>query len=93
VIQEFFKLQSNLELLTPGLKNQLEDYLKLTKTGKQEKAQQMFDAVFEPALEMLKRTKRAEALSRGHGLGGSGDDAYKEKINKVSRSHYLGEKH
>lgn len=93
VIQEFFKVQSNMDLLTAGLKNRLEDYLKLTKASKQEKAQEIFDAVFEPAFEMLKRTKRAEALARGHGVGGSGEDAYKNKINDLSRKHYLGEKH
>jgi hypothetical protein len=91
VIQEFFKVQSNLDLLTPGLKSQLEDYLKLTKTSKQEKAQQIFDSVFEPAFEMLKRTKKAEALSKGH--GGGSDDAYAKKLLDGSRKHYLGEKH
>lgn len=92
IIQSFFALQANVELLTPGLKSALDDYLKLTKNVKQERAQQVYEQVFEPAFEMLKRIKRAEAL--GKGFGGSTDEetAYKEKLSKLSRKHYLGEK-
>jgi hypothetical protein len=90
VIKDFFSVQSNLDLLTPGLKVQLEDYLKLTNTGRVEKASAMFDSIFEPALEMLRRTKKAEALSKGHGTGGN--DEYKQKLMQGSRKHYLGEK-
>lgn len=90
IIQSFFSIQANLDLLTPGLKSSLEDYLKLTKTGKQEKAQQIYDSIFEPAFEMLKRVKKAEALQKGHGTGN--DDAYKQKLMAGSKKHYLGEK-
>lgn len=90
IIQSFFSVQSNVDLLTPGLKNQLEDYLKLTKNGKEEKAQSMYDNIFEPAFEMLKRVKKAEAVQKGHNDGG--DDAYKTKLMGLSRKHYLGEK-
>lgn len=90
LIQSFFSVQSNLDLLTPGLKSTLEDYLKLTKTGKQDKAQQIYDMIFEPAFEMLKRVKKAEALQKGHGAGN--DDAYKQKLMAGSKKHYLGEK-
>jgi hypothetical protein len=89
IIQSFFSVQSNLDLLTQGPKSALEDYLKLTKTGKQEKAQAIYDSVFEPALEMLRRTKKAEALSKG--FGDNSDDAYKTKMMKFSEKHYLGE--
>lgn len=90
IIQSFFSVQDNLDLLTPGLKNQLEDYLKLTKNGKQDKAQSIYSNIFEPAFEMLKRVKKAEALQKGHGDGS--DDAYKNKLMQGSRKHYLGEK-
>lgn len=92
VVQSFFALQANIDLLTPGLKSQLEDYLKLTKTGKQEKATQIYDSIFEPAFDTLKRVKKAEALSKGHGTGGASDDAYKSKMIALSKKHYLGEK-
>jgi hypothetical protein len=90
LIQAFFAVQSNVDLLTAGQKSTLDDYLKLTKTGKQEKAQQIYDMVFEPAFETLKRVKKAEALRSGHGDGG--DDAYKKRLMSGSRKHYLGEK-
>jgi len=90
IIKSFFTVQSNLDLLTPAIKNQLEDYLKLTNTGRQEKARQIYDTIFEPAFEMLKRVKRAEALQKGHGDGS--DDSYKSRLIQGSRKHYLGEK-
>lgn len=88
IIQSFFNVQSNLDLLTPALKNQLDDYLKLTKTGKQEAAQKIYDAIFEPTFEMLKRIKKTEALQKGHGTGD--DDSYKKRMMDLSKKHYLG---
>lgn len=90
IVKSFFEQQANLDLLTSAQKNQLEDYLKLTNTGRQEKAQHIYDMVFEPAFEMLKRTKKAEALRQGHGDGS--DDGYKERLMGLSKQHYLGEK-
>ncbi len=90
VIQSFFAVQANVDLLTSGQKRTLDDYLKLTKTGKQDKAQAVYEMIFEPAFELLKREKKAEALRKGHGTGS--DDAYKARLMKGSRQHYLGEK-
>ncbi len=92
VVQSFFKVQANLDLLTPGLKEDLDDYLKLTKDGKEENAQKIYHSVFEPAFEMLKRIKKAEVLARGFGNEGDLEMAYKNKLIKGARSHYLGEK-
>ncbi len=92
IIQEFFSIQSNVDLLTPGLKTSLDDFLKLTKTGKQEKAPAIYDGVFEPAFEMLKRVKKTEALSKGYGGHDDADTAYKNKMVTLSRKHFLGEK-
>jgi hypothetical protein len=92
IIQSFFAVQSNMDLLTPGLKADLDDYLKLTKSGKQEKAQRIYDSIFEPAFEMLKRTKKAEALSKGYGGGSDSEAAYKQRMINLSRRQYLGEK-
>lgn len=92
IIQSFFSVQSNLDLLTPALKSNLEDYLKLTKTGKQEKAQQIYDAIFEPSFEMLRRVKKAEAVNKGFGNSSDSDSAYKTKLMAGSRKHFLGEK-
>lgn len=90
IVQEFFAVQDNLDLLTPGQKTALEDFLKLTKNGKQEKASGVYDQIFEPTFEMLKRLKKAQHLSKG--LGDGSDDAYKMKLMNGSKQHYLGEK-
>ncbi len=93
IVQAFFSVQSNLDLLTTSQKTALEDYLKLTKTGKEEKAREVYDNIFEPTFEMLKRIKKAEAI--GKGGGGTSTDAetaYKNKLIAGSRKHYLGEK-
>jgi hypothetical protein len=90
IIQSFFSIQANLDLLTPAVKIQLEDYLKLTKNGKQEKAQEIYDMIFEPAFEMLKRVKKAEMLQKG--LSDGSDDALIQKRIERSSKHYLREK-
>jgi len=93
LIQNFFKVQANLDLLTAGPKQDLEEWLKLTKNGKEEKAQQVYKAVFEPAFEMLKRIKKAEQLNQGGHVNSSEvDAAYKDRLMKKSRQHYMGEK-
>lgn len=90
IVQSFFSVQANLDLLTASQKNQLEDYLKLTKTGKQEKAQSIYDSIFEPTFEMLKRVKKAEALQKG--VGDGSDDALIEKRMARAKKHFLREK-
>ncbi len=90
MIQSFFSVQSNVDLLTAGQKSALDDYLTLTKNGKQEKAQSVYDMVFEPAFERLRAVKKAEALQKGHGAGD--DDSYKKRIEAGSKKHYFGEK-
>lgn len=92
LVQSFFSVQANVDLLTAGQKSSLDDYLKLTKTGKQEKAQAIYDMIFEPAFEMLKRVKKAEALTRGHAAGTDVEDNYRKRLLAHSRKHYLGEK-
>lgn len=92
IVSEFFAQQSNLDLLTPGMKTALEDFQKLTKNTKHERVTQLWDQVFEPALEMLRRTKKAEQLNRGLGAPTDVEEAYKQRLIKGSRTHYLGEK-
>ncbi len=88
LIQSFFSIQANVDLLTPGLKSSLDDYLKLTNTGKQERAGQAYDGIFEPAFEMLKRIKKAEALGKGFGSDGDMESAYKTKLMNGSKQHF-----
>lgn len=93
IIQSFFSIQENVDMLTPALKSQLDDYWKLTKTGKQDKAQHIYESIFEPTLEMFKRIKKAEALSKNTVINSDADTAYKNKLMALSKNHYLGEKH
>ena len=91
IIQSFFKVQANFDLLTQGQKVTLENFLKLTKNGKQEKAAEVFDMIFEPALETVRREKKAEALAKGHSPDGGFQEAYKKKLMDLSKKHYLRE--
>lgn len=92
VIQAFFEVQSNLDLLTTSLKTELEDFMKLTKDGKEKEAQRIYNFVFEPAFETLKKIKKAEALNKGHAPTTDAQEAYKQKLVKAGKKHYLGEK-
>ncbi len=92
VVSEFFAQQGNLDQLTATQKLALEEFLKLTKTVKQERVQQIYDNIFEPTLEMLRKVKKAEALQKGIAEPNPTKDAHKEKMIKLSRQHYLGEK-
>jgi hypothetical protein len=93
LIQEFFSVQANMDILTQSQRTQLADFLKLTKDGKREKAQMVFENIFEPALELIKAVKRAEQVQRAkQGYGDDSDAAYKQKLISHSRQHYLGEK-
>ncbi len=93
VIQSFFNVQENLDLLTPSQKSALEDFQKLTKNGKQEKAQNFYETIFEPTFESLKRIKKAEQLGKqGHSTATDVEQAYKDRLMKGSKKHYLNEK-
>ncbi len=94
LVESFFAIQSNLDLLTQSHKETLADYLKLTKNGKRDKAQETYTNVFEPALEMLKAVKRSEEVnkSRNGYAGNDFDKSYKDKMTALSRQHFLGEK-
>jgi hypothetical protein len=87
IVQSFFSQQSNVDYLTDSQKNALADYQKLTKNGKEEKAKEIYENLFEPALSTLKRVKKAEELARANqGFGGNtdSDQAYKEKLQKMA---------
>jgi hypothetical protein len=92
IISEFFAIQANTDLLTASQKLALEDFQKLTKNVKQERAQQIFDSIFEPTFEMLKRIKKAEQLSKGTVDQSDVSAAHRDKIVNFSRKHFLGEK-
>jgi len=93
IISEFFAVQANVDSLTNAQKVALEDFKKLTKDKKQEQAQQIFDQIFEPAFEGLKKVKRAELVAKGFKDESTGEQAYRDRLVKGARKHFLREKH
>ncbi len=95
VIQSFFSIQSNLDLLTASQKDSVADFLKLTKNGRETKAPQLYDGIFEPALEMVKRVKKAEELGKarsGFATSDNVQDSYKQRLIEGSKKVFLKEK-
>lgn len=92
IISAFFNQQTNVDLLTPSLKSNLEDWQKLTKKAREEKAQVIFDSIFEPTFEMLKRIRKAEHLNNGEKNQSEGEKALADRLYRLSKKHYLGEK-
>ncbi len=94
-IQSFFSVKDHTEALTASQKVQLDDFLKLTKNGKEEKAEAIYENLFEPALETIKKVKKAEELGKartGFASGTKVEDAYKARLMNSSKKTYLGEK-
>lgn len=96
IVKAFFSVEANFELITPSQKETVNEYLKLTKEARAEKADSLYQNIFEPALLHLKRQKKAEELLKskdGEPIGTKSEIQYQERIMKESRKHYLGEKH
>lgn len=92
IVSEFFAVQANVDALTPGLKSALDEWKILIQTEKQNRVQSLYDTVFEPTFEMMKQVKKAQQLQKGQASDNDADNAYKKKLEKASRAHYLGEK-
>ena len=92
IVSEFFAQQSNLDLLTESQKLMLEQFKNLSKTVKQERVDGVYDSIFEPTLEALRKIKRAESLQKGLKESNGDEDAYKNRLIKLSRQHHLREK-
>lgn len=95
MIQSFFSVQDNLTALTSGQKQALDEFLKLTKNGKEQKAEGIYENLFEPALETMRKVKKAEELGKtrsGFASGTKTQDDYKNRLMKNSRKAHLGEK-
>jgi hypothetical protein len=95
IIGAYFKQQANVDMLTASQRASLDDYNKLTNTGKEEQAPTIFANLFEPCLEMQRRIRKAEELARGRNgsvQSSSSEAAYRDRLIKGSRKKYLGEK-
>ncbi len=89
IIESFFKVQANVDILTPAQKRNLADFQKLTKDGKRQESEKVYESVFEPALEMVKRVKKAEELNlaaRGFATAQGGPLAvYEQKLYEAAQ--------
>lgn len=94
VIKEFFSVEANLNgLLTPTHKTVVEDYLKLTSNARSEKAEEIYENIFEPAFLSHKLIKKQEEVNRaknGHSNSTDAEKMYLERLKKGSEKHYLG---
>jgi hypothetical protein len=92
IIQSFFAVQANADTLTQAQKSQLEDFQKLTKNGKEDRAAHVYENIFEPAIEMLKKIKKAEEVGKarsGFSSGSSVENDYKERLMKGALKTHL----
>lgn len=89
VVQEFFSIQENLDLLTERQKEALEDFKKLTKNEREQKVDGVFSNIFEPSFEMKRKLKRAEQVSKGFGDSDSTKENFKNKMKEISEKRYL----
>jgi hypothetical protein len=92
VMKSFFSVQAHVDLLTAAQKQTLEDWNKLTKNGREERSAFIYENLFEPALEMHKKIKKAEELGKsqsGFVSGNKVQDDYKQRLINL---HKKGEK-
>lgn len=95
IVTSFFAVQANVDLLTPAQKSQLEEFLKLTKNGKEDKAEHIFENIFEPAIETFKKVKKAEEVGKarnGFSTGSSVENDYKVRLMNQAKKTHLREK-
>lgn len=95
IIQSFFSIAKNEEALTTSQREALKLYLGLTKKAKEERAADVYENIFEPAVETLKKIRKAEELAKGSSgqtAGSTSENQYKDRLVKASRQTYLGEK-
>lgn len=92
VVQEFFAVQANHDLLTASQKIELDEFLKLTKNGKQERVENVYAMIFEPALETLRKVEKARQLNTGTKNQTDSEKMLADKMMKASKAHYLGDK-
>jgi hypothetical protein len=96
LISAFFKVQANVDSLTKPQQEAVKDFEKLTVRAREERAEDMFTNVFEPAITSLKQVKKAEELNKANqGLGNStdGQKKYAEKMIAGSSQHYGVKQH
>lgn len=88
IISEYFAVQSNIDSLTPAQKIVIAEYMKLIKNVREERAQEVYDSVFEPHFLMVKGIEKAKQISRGEHDTSDGVASYAKRLEKASKDHY-----
>jgi hypothetical protein len=92
MIQSFFSIQENIDLLTPSQKSEVETYLKLTESAKEQNASKVYLNIFEPTFGMIQRIEKAKQVAKaksGHATGSEVDQAYEKRMHEQSVKYYL----
>lgn len=92
IVKEFFSVQANMDLLTSTQKNEVEEFLKLTKNGKQDRIENMYAMIFEPTLETLRKVEKAKQVNLETKDQTDGEKAYVDRMMNLSKKHYMGDK-
>lgn len=92
IINQFYALQSNLDLLTDTQKKVLDEFKALTKAERELRVQSIYENIFEPSFHALRNAKRAEKISKGLGDSDEKHSAYVQKMIQLSKKKYIGEK-
>lgn len=91
IVSEFFLVQANMDQLTGPQKIEVDNFFKLTKTGKQDRVENVYSMIFEPTLEMARKIEKARQLNNGDKNQTDGEKVLADRMMKMSRQHYLGE--
>lgn len=92
IINQFYALQSNLDLLTESQKKSLDDFKALTKAERELRVQSIYENIFEPSFLTLKNIERAKKISKGHAETDDKHSAYVQKMIELSSKKYKGVK-
>jgi len=92
IVSEYFAVQANHDFLTGAQKIEVDNFLKLTKNGKQEKVESVYSMIFEPTLETQRKVLKAKELNTGDKNQTSAEKALADRMMKASKKHYLGDK-
>ncbi len=92
VVSEYFAVQANHDFLTGAQKIEVDNFLKLTKNGKQQKVETVYSMIFEPTLETQRKVLKAKELNNGDKNQSSVEKALADRMMKASKKHYLGDK-
>lgn len=92
IVQEYFAVQANHDLLTASQKIELDEFLKLTKNGKQDRVENIYAMIFEPTLETARKIEKARQVSDGRKDQTDAEKAYTDRMKEIGQKHYLGDK-